>query len=373
MSTYCSAIDVGLFVYTTGKVKTCCSGDQDLGDINHESIDTIFAKDRFIEIRNNIRNNVSDPYCAGCSATESISLTSTQKHAFNSQFEFQNSRNLKLIDIRWSNVCNLMCRYCNVTDSSEWSKTLNIPIANVNKKYNESLLTLVNDNKETIQNVYLLGGEPLLQSQNVKLLNLLDKNVKIDVLTNLSLKLENNAVYQKLKDFKNVHWNISFDNVGDKFEYVRHGAVWQLLCYNLEKLQNDFGSNIVLHPVYSLYNAHCVLEYYQFADYYGLPVSWQLALPRCDLEGWATDSFVVFGHNAEIIAKAIDEIVQLGQRDQTLEDIKQKLGNNIEMPNKAKDFLRYTKKLESTITSVNTFKNLWPDLNQLLELGLRTE
>ena len=94
MSNYCSAIDVGLFVYTTGKVKTCCSGDEDLGDINVESVDDIFSKNRFIEIRNNLRNNISDTYCAGCSATESISPTSTQKHAFNAEFKFQSARNL---------------------------------------------------------------------------------------------------------------------------------------------------------------------------------------------------------------------------------------------------------------------------------------
>lgn len=362
MSTYCSAIDVGLFVYTTGKVKTCCSGNEDLGDVNSESIDKIFSKHRFIEIRNNLRNDIQDSYCLGCSTTEAVSPAATQKYAFNNEFCYQKDRNIKLIDIRWSNVCNLMCRYCNITDSSEWSKKLNIPIPNVNKKYNDSLFELVEKNTTTITNVYLLGGEPLLQVQNLKLLDLLDKNVKIDILTNLSVPLDNNQIYKKLKQFYNVHWNISFDNVDKRFEYVRHGADWKVFTYNLDKIKNDFSKNIVCHPVYSIWNALNLNEYYQFADFHNLPVSWQLALPREDLTDWSTDSFIVFGHKNNIIESAIDEIDKVNRNDLTLNDIRSKLINNITDPNKNKEFLIFIEKLESLVPSVNTFNKLWPDL-----------
>ena len=367
MSNYCSAIDVGLFVYTTGKVKTCCSGNEDLGDVNSESIDKIFTKNRFIEIRNNLHNNIQDSYCSGCSTTEAVSPTATQKYAFNNEFGYQKDRNLKFIDIRWSNVCNLMCRYCNITDSSEWSKKLNIPIPNVNKKYNDSLFDLVAKNASTITNVYLLGGEPLLQVQNLKLLDLLDKNVKIDILTNLSVPLNNNQIYKKLLQFSNVHWNLSFDNVDQRFEYVRHGADWAVFKGNLDRLKKDFSKNIVCHPVYSIWNALNLNEYYQFADFYKLPVSWQLALPREDLSDWSTDSFIVFGHNHKIIESAINEIDRVNRKDLTLNDIRSKLIDNITRPNKNKEFLTYIEKLETLVTSVNTFNKLWPDLYSKLK------
>ena len=41
--------------------------------------------------------------------------------------------------------------------------------------------------------------------------------MNVDILTNLSVLLDNNKIYEKLKSFPNVYWNLSFDNIGDRF------------------------------------------------------------------------------------------------------------------------------------------------------------
>lgn len=363
-SNYCSAIDVGLFVYTSGHVKTCCSGKQWLGDLNKEPIQRIFKNPKYIEIRSNLRSNNTDNYCSDCLKLYNISPTASQKNAFDLMFPFQEQQNLKLIDIRWSDVCNLTCRYCNVEDSSSWKKLAGIPIQNVNKRYIESLFDLIVDNRETISNVYLLGGEPLLQTHNEKLLDLVKPDVQIDVLTNLTVKLENNAIYNKLKNFDRVLWNLSFDTIGSRFEYVRAGADWNVFQHNLELLKKDFGDKIAFHPVYSIWNAHNLREYYDFAKQYKLNVNWQLAQPRGDM--YKTDSFIVFGHKKEIIDRAIQEIDRL-EYDPALEDIKVKLQSSESLTGKSREFLIWTKKMEAVVPPVNTFRNLWPELYAMLD------
>lgn len=364
---YCSAVDTGLFVNVNGGVKLCCSGAVNLGSLRKKPIKDIFQNPLFFEIKNNLDNNQTHSYCDGCDKIESIAPGSSQRSAFNDTFANTTDRKLGLIDIRWSNVCNLSCRYCNVEDSSEWRRLHNLSIETVDKDYTESLFEEIELNKSSIKNIYLLGGEPLLQKHNIRLLNLIDPTAKIDLLTNLSVKLDNNKVYHELQKFNMVLWNLSFDNIGDRFEYVRAGAEWEQFESNLERICNDFGAHrVTFHPVYTIWNSTCLEEYYEYADKRGLRVNWQVALPKVDNYGLATDSFIVFGHNPKVIERAIREIEKLSVNDTSLMGIKNSLINSIEKPNKSKEFLDWTAKMEQFMPPRKTFDVLWPELNTLL-------
>ena len=367
-SNYCSAVDTGLFVYVNGEVKLCCSGTYPFGNIRKQPISEIFQSQKFIKIYDDIRNNVPTDYCSGCDQIESTAPGSSQRSAFNDQFPNPDSRHLRLVDVRWSNVCNLTCRYCNVNDSSEWRRLHNLPIETVNKDYIESLFEEIEQNVDTVDNLYLLGGEPLLQKHNIRLLDTVKPTTKIDLLTNLSVKLDNNLVYQKLKNFPNVLWNLSFDNIGERFEYVRQGAVWDVFLQNLDTLCRDFGAHrVTFHPVYTIWNCTNLQEFYEFASKQNFRVNWQLALPKVDSAyGLASDSFVVFGHRAPVIEQAIREIESLAVVDPTLTGIKNSLINDIEKPLHSQNFLSWTARMEQFMPPAKPFQELWPGLNTLL-------
>jgi organic radical activating enzyme len=367
-STYCSAVDTGLFVYTNGQVGVCCSGTTPFGSIRKIPIKEIFAKSHFPEVRDALHNNQSHTYCSGCDNIDQQAAGSSQRHAFNDQFPVQTKRQIKLIDIRWSNVCNLSCRYCNPHDSSEWSKILKVPIEAVDRDYTESLFDEITENKDSIECVYLLGGEPLLQKHNERLLEIVNNNVKIDLLTNLSVKLDRNKIYEKLKNFPNVLWNLSFDNVDDRFEYVRQGAEWSTLTDNIKRICDDFGAHsITFHPVYTIWNALNLEEYYDFASLQNFRVSWQMGLPKRDINyNNETSSFLTFGHSKKIVELAIKEIEKLKISDPIMDNIKTSLINDIEIPNKAQEFLTWTNSMEQLIPPNKPFKELWPELNKLL-------
>lgn len=365
---YCNAVDTGLFVSVNGGVGLCCSGDGVFGSLTRQPINEIFEKENFIKLQQDLKAGIANEYCKGCYKIEETAPGSSQWSAFRQQFKRPEKRQLRLIDIRWSNVCNLTCRYCNTHDSSEWRKIRGLPIESVNRYYTESLFELVEKNLDTIEVVYLLGGEPLLQKHNIRLLDMLPKHVKIDVLTNASVDLTKNKVYEKLTQFKKTYWNLSFDNVADRFEYVRAGSDWNLLCENIQILKQDFTvNNVTFHPVYSMFNATRLKELYDFADRIGiLKINWQLALATSDPFNVPTDSFLTFGHNNQIIELAIQEINSLSFNDYFLTGIKQSLENNIEDPTKSQRFLKWIEEMEKTIVPKYSFQTLWPELNTLL-------
>ena len=367
-SNYCSAVDTGLFVSVQGAVGLCCSGSKAIGNIRNEPIKDIFAKQKFIEIYAAVSADQSHSYCSGCDRIEQLAPGISQRSAFNDQFPRPEKRQLKLVDIRWSNVCNLSCRYCGTHDSSEWRRLHSIPIESVNRDYTESLFEEIEENAATIECVYLLGGEPLMQKHNVRLLDIIRKDTKIDVLTNLSMTLDSNKIYEKLKSFPNVQWNLSFDNVGDRFEYGRQGGKWAVFADNVKRLRDDFGSShVTFHPVYTIWNAINLHEYYEYAATGNFRVNWQMALPKVDEKyGLATDSFTTFGHKKSIIDRAIREIEQLSVIDPVVDGIKASLIADTEQSNKDNDFLVWTDKMEKFMPANKSFVELWPELNTLL-------
>jgi hypothetical protein len=97
-----------------------------------------------------------------------------------------------------------------------------------------------------------------------------------------------------------------------------------------------------------------------------LRVNWQLGLAKVDEPEYASDGFLVFGHNRQIINRAIEEIDTLGREDYFLAGVRDSLAKDQPVANKGKHFLDWTAKVEKLIPPKRTFKELWPELNTLL-------
>jgi hypothetical protein len=78
---------------------------------------------------------------------------------------------------------------------------------------------------------------------------------------------------------------MSFDNVGERFEYVRHGGSWTTLQNNLavvKELMKNNGHWGGIHAVYNIYNATRLVELTEFARSQKLTIHWQsLYQPEC--------------------------------------------------------------------------------------------
>jgi hypothetical protein len=119
----------------------------------------------------------------------------------------------------------------------------------------------------------------------------------------MHVDLEKNKIVKKLIDRKRVGWSMSFDNIGQRLEYVRHGADWQLLQHNLQTVKYIMKNNGHwggIHAVYNIYSATRLCEFRQFAEDTKTTVLWQnLFQPR------HLDPFL---HGPNVAKLAMDEI-----------------------------------------------------------------
>lgn len=363
--TYCSSVDVGLFLETNGTVRTCCSGHA-LGNIRTDTMSDIFTSARYIEIKKVTDAGEPDAkYCQTCVNMEAQSGHSTRDYYRN--FSTDGTRTIRQIDIRWSNVCNLSCRMCSPEYSSDWARRLSIPVENTRRDYYADVLATIAQHQDTIQQVDLLGGEPLMQQQNQQLLELLPEDIPINVLTNLSVPLTNNRIYQLLKTRTQVRWIISMDHIGAKLEYIRHNADWNQIFVNLSLLKRDFpGQTISIIPTYSIWNALDLRDIYRFADQHQLHVNWQQIQGNdfSSLKGQGTNSYVLQSHGPVVIAAAMAEIDRLGPRCDFLTDVRSRLATITTRPNT--EFLAWTARTEEFMPPQRTFRELWPELHALI-------
>lgn len=280
MKSYCTSPWISLFVHHDNKVKSCCAGKWDWGDLAKTPLDEILNDPKVQKLKSDIRNGVFNSYCSYCKTTEDAGGESQRKYyeqfkvsddIYNSNDKFE----LQALDIRWTNLCNLNCVYCNAGWSTTWQKVLNMPLNPMHYDFHDKILDYIEVNGKKVNSVILAGGEPLMHRQNVTLIKNLSDDAKIDVITNLSIKLSSSLVYKELIK-KKVNWTISIDNIGEKFEYVRHGARFNQICENLNIIKNVANFTVMLFPVYNIYNCTRLIEFYNFANEMNLPIHWQM-------------------------------------------------------------------------------------------------
>jgi MoaA/NifB/PqqE/SkfB family radical SAM enzyme len=280
-SFYCAAPWRGLHINPRGDVKTCCAGDPNmLGNLNTQSIEQILHGQKIIEIRQSLRQGQPHAYCYNCVQAERYGRSERDWHNrlnpyFDpkavSDFDYQPV----LIDVRWNTTCNLSCNYCGELCSSRWASLKSLAVKSGTRPYIEQVCQYLAAHKDHIRKVALVGGEPLMLKENEYVLDSIPADCEITLITNLAVDLETNKIFQKLSERSRVGWNASFDNTGERFEYVRHGAKWNQIQHNISLIKQCPGHEIGVHAVYNLYNATRLNEFVDWARQQGLSINWQ--------------------------------------------------------------------------------------------------
>lgn len=282
---YCAAPWRGLHINPRGDVKTCCAGDPNmLGNLNQHTIEEILNGKELIEIRKSIAAGEPHKYCSNCVRAERFGADSERKwhNNVNPNFDYTTAGDQYhypvIVDVRWNTTCNLSCNYCGEFCSSKWASIKGIPFKSGARPYYEAVCDFIEQHYEHIHEVALVGGEPLLLPENERLLDVIPKDAIVTLITNLSVDLENNKIFRKLRDRTKVGWSMSFDNVGEKLEYVRHGAEWNQIKANLATIkdlmrtQGQWGG---IHAVYNIYNATNICELKEFSLETDTSILWQ--------------------------------------------------------------------------------------------------
>jgi hypothetical protein len=97
--------------------------------------------------------------------------------------------------------------------------------------------------------------------ENLELLDRVRSTTQLRINTNLS-KVDT-QVFDKICQFKNVHWIVSVETVEKEFEYIRHGGRWVDFLDNLNIIRN-LGHKISFNMLHFILNYRSVFDCVDF-------------------------------------------------------------------------------------------------------------
>lgn len=230
--TYCNMIKKGLFVSHRG-VGLCCA-NKEKHNLKPSEFWTGITRSTALH---NMENDLDVKGCEGCYHNESLNIASVRQF-FHSYNDLQTKSLPTLLDLDFSNFCNLKCVMCNEDRSSEWAKDQgknNNGISTISQNFIDDLIHMSGEAREiTIQ-----GGEPSIMEEyeyyfeNLHKKNL-TKNINLSIITNLTNL--NNKFYNLLEKFRSVRLSVSIDAFGLANDYIRWPSKFEQIEKNLIKL-----------------------------------------------------------------------------------------------------------------------------------------
>ena len=187
---------------------------------------------------------------------------------------------LRYIEIMFTNLCNLSCRMCDVTQTSKWANLYNSAFAphGITDEYvmSNNFLddkglahtkpipfdwTMLNSiDLSTLTCVKILGGEPMMSPEHLefltKLMSMSKDPSQIELIYHTNgTKRPPQKVIDYWRQMKTIELVFSIDGHGDTNEYQRIGSDWNTIVDNI-KWYADLGIDFEyrIHSVLSVLN-----------------------------------------------------------------------------------------------------------------------
>lgn len=176
---------------------------------------------------------------------------------------------LKYMDLRFGNLCNLKCRMCGPTDSSQWyddnvllwgpqykdsgqtikliknTKGKHVPDVDIYSWYeNPNFWAEMEKEIPTLERLYIVGGEPLLIDQHYEFLQkCVDANRAKFIVIEYNTNITNipTRAWEIWKHFQRIQIGMSVDAVGKINDYIRNPSKWVKIEENMRKLDAAEG------------------------------------------------------------------------------------------------------------------------------------
>ena len=270
----------GLATREDGAVKVCCRS-QPVGWIQEQSMEEIWNNDTMQLVRKQVLCGERPDVCKPCFDLEDQGVESLRlRHIagiipearinlypnaldkltdnYTMPFEFPT------MEIKLNNLCNLKCRMCNPLDSTSWQDW--DQIKSFYEKENNYLVPTVaklvkkpgqymgpfddtdhwwNSFEKLLphfRRVEFAGGEPLMDPQHYKILDMLKpygKNIEIKYATNgttLGIS-KGRTIHDYWPHFKSVAVNVSLDGINDVYNYIRGNGNFSQIEANIKEIQ----------------------------------------------------------------------------------------------------------------------------------------
>lgn len=235
------------------------------------------------------------------------------------------------------------------------------------RPYYQQVCDYLEQHREHVREVALVGGEPLLLPENERLLDVIPEDCIVTLITNMNVDFDRNDIVAKLAARSRVGWSMSFDNVGARFEYVRYHGHWPLLERNVSHVkafmqdQQHWGG---IHAVYNLYNCTRLRELREWADKQDLKIHWQTLYQPEYLDPALHESAVKLLAADEILAyrSAFELAPDEDAFFQAVQDRFQQTADDASQLSEFQQHIDRTEHQYHRTDDSRRFRDLWPEL-----------
>jgi MoaA/NifB/PqqE/SkfB family radical SAM enzyme len=284
--TFCMYPWIHLHTYPTGEAHPCCHAEwkqPPVGNARKNTLKEIWNSPAQRKLRVDMLTETPNPACARCYEQEEAGFFSGRRsankhHGHNIARVAETNEDgtlerfeMTYWDIRFSNLCNLRCRTCGPTFSSQWHADQTALVGpewgKQNKVLNYSGRTKTDmweqliPHLDYVEKIYFAGGEPLMMEEHYNILDELERRGRFDVRliynTNFThVKLKDRVVFEYWKKFDSVSVGASLDGMGAHAEYIRKGTDWDQIERNRELMLEICPKvDFYVSPTLSIMNA----------------------------------------------------------------------------------------------------------------------
>ena len=321
-STICPHPWTSIEIRSDGSFGPCCVYSDKISDekgqvinINTHTIADYYHSDHMKSLRKNLRNGQKPQSCQDCWQRENSGQSSIRtwnlgllaKKFLTESLEYESLDRVRSLDIDLGNLCNLRCGICSWYRSSQIGKDLiNDPTIDSKqnlkfkiKQYNQLAKWHEKDfiwDKfysvlPSLEYIEMEGGEPFFHDYHG---NIIDRIISLHTEHNVRLRYNSNATVfpeqyiDRWRKFKEVHINLSIDDIGQRFEYQRTDSDWQQVTKNLLRYSEISCDNIIISffVTVNMQNIFYMPELLDFLHPYGWTVHFNLLInpKECNIE-----------------------------------------------------------------------------------------
>lgn len=290
--------------WPNGQVMPCCVADSQMPVSRIEddvSILDMMNSEKYREMRVKMMNDEYVPECRRCYELEAVGTWTMRKsqnavrgedcidiledtNMDGSIDEFQ----MRYMDIRFSNLCNMKCRSCGPSCSNLWGeekieeygkeemlRVFDLTDVHVSNNSNGVFMDKLKGHLGDVQECYFAGGEILVTPEHYECLdywveNNLQDQVHLNYTTNMSKltyrdKQGTRDLFDYWKQFPNIEIWASLDSIGPEAELIRKGTRWNKIVDNLKRIKEEAPHiRLGFTPTISIWN---IWNYHKLFDF----------------------------------------------------------------------------------------------------------
>ena len=281
--TFCILPWMHLATNASGNLRICCNStpgenfirrpDGSAYKLHRDDLEEAWNSEVYKTIRQQMLDGERPEMCTRCFREEDAGVRSARQ-AWNDKWQedvkytVDAPFDIKYVDLRLGNLCNLKCRMCNPYASNQWVKEWELVETALEPNEYDRLKSMNWPEKEktwenlfsiadTVEEIYLTGGEPTIIQEQHKLLDyFIDKGTshKIKLKYNTNLTNVPKHLIDKWSKFKRVQLNCSIDATGKLDRYIRYPSNWDKIVENFGTVRQLDNVDIEIHCTVQMYN-----------------------------------------------------------------------------------------------------------------------